>query len=84
MPPEIVQRKEYCGFAADIWSLGIVIFVLLTGNLPFNGANEKELFSRIARCMFHMPETLDFDLKRLISKILVLDPAKRPKAYELL
>ena len=74
MPPELVQRKEYCGFAADIWSLGIIIFVLLTGNLPFNGQNEKELFSRIARCMFHIPETLDFDLKRLIAKILVLDP----------
>ena len=83
MPPEVCQRKEYCGYASDIWSFGIIIFVLLTGTFPFKGQNEKDLFSKIQRCMFRMPETIDFDAKRLISKILVLDPLKRPKALEI-
>ena len=83
MPPEICQRKEYCGYAADIWSFGIIIFVMLTGTHPFKGQNEKDLFSKISRCMYRIPETLDFEAKRLVSKILVLDPDKRPRAAEI-
>mmetsp|Transcript_18569 Transcript_18569/g.31763 ORF Transcript_18569/g.31763 Transcript_18569/m.31763 type:complete len:262 (-) Transcript_18569:26-811(-) len=83
MAPEICQRKEYCGFASDIWSVGIIIFVLLTGTHPFKGQNEKDLFAKISRCMYRLPETLDFEAKRLISKILVLDPEKRPRASEI-
>jgi MAP/microtubule affinity-regulating kinase len=63
MAPEIIQRKDYCGYASDIWSLGIIIFVMLTGNFPFRGANEKELFSKISRGLFRIPESLDFEAK---------------------
>jgi len=37
MAPEICQRKEYCGLAADLWSLGVIMFVMLTGTHPFKG-----------------------------------------------
>ncbi len=37
MAPEIVQKKDYCGFATDIWSLGIILYVILSGNYPFKG-----------------------------------------------
>jgi serine/threonine protein kinase len=56
---------------------------MLTGMQPFKGLNEKDLFSKISRGLFKIPETLDFEAKRLISKILVLEPEKRPKAYEI-
>jgi len=56
---------------------------MLTGMFPFKGANEKDLFSKIGRGMFRIPETLDFEAKRLINKILVLDPTKRMKAGEI-
>ena len=63
MAPEICSRKEYCGFGADLWALGIITFVLLTGLYPFKGVNEKDLFSKIARGLFRVPETLDFEAK---------------------
>ena len=84
MAPEVCQRKEYSGFQTDIWSLGIIMFVMLTGTHPFKGANEKDLFAKISRGMFRIPETLDFEVKRLIGKILVLDADKRPRAIDVL
>ena len=56
MAPEIVQKKEYSGFATDVWSMGIILFVILTGFFPFKGQNERDLFSKISRGLFHMPE----------------------------
>ena len=47
MSPEIVRKSEYNGFKADIWSLGVVLYVLLTGKFPFKAKTEKELFTRI-------------------------------------
>jgi serine/threonine protein kinase len=82
MAPEIVQKKDYSGFATDIWSLGIILYVLFSGNYPFKGQNEKELFTKIGRGLFHMPETIPFDAKRLITKMISVDPTKRPTAKE--
>lgn len=41
MAPEVVQRKEYRGEAADIWALGVLLFVSLTGIFPFKGATDQ-------------------------------------------
>ena len=83
MSPEICQRKEYCGYAADIWALGIIIFVMLTGTHPFFGKSESDLFSKISRGLFRTPENLDFEAKQLINKLLVINPNKRPRAIDL-
>ena len=83
MAPEICQRKEYSGYATDVWALGVIAFIMLTGQQPFKGANERDLFSKISRGLYRIPENLDFEAKRLLSKILVLYPDKRPKAYEI-
>jgi serine/threonine protein kinase len=37
MAPEIVQKKDYNGFATDVWSMGIILFVILSGTYPFKG-----------------------------------------------
>ena len=47
MSPEIVRKSEYSGFKADIWALGVVLYVMLTGRFPFKAKTEKELFTRI-------------------------------------
>ena len=56
---------------------------MLSGFHPFRGANEKDLFGKISRGFFRIPEILDHDAKQLLQKILVLNPEKRPKAIEL-
>ena len=84
MAPEIIQTKEYNGYATDMWSLGIILFVMLAGMFPFNGATEKELYGKICRGgLFHMPETIPFEARRLIQQLLHFDPHKRMNAKTL-
>ena len=59
------------------------MFLMLTGTFPFKGANEKDLFNKVSRGMFRIPETIDYEAKRLVNKILILDPSKRLKAHEI-
>ena len=47
MAPEIVQKKEYRGEPADVWALGVLTFVTLTGIFPFRGATDQELYRKI-------------------------------------
>lgn len=55
MSPEIVQKRDYNGFAADVWSLGILLYVMVTGTFPFKGASEKEIMNRIVVGQFIAP-----------------------------
>ena len=84
MAPEIIRKSEYNGFKADIWALGVVLHVMMTGRFPFVGKTEKDLFARIQTGQFLPPVQMNFDAKRLIQRMLSLEPAKRPSASEIL
>ena len=47
MDPDIVKKKEYNGQAADVWALGVILFILMIGKLPFFAEFEAELFKKI-------------------------------------
>ena len=83
MAPEIVRKQEYTGFASDIWALGVVLYVMLTGRFPFKAKTEKELFSRILVGNYLPPACMGFETKHLVAKMLTVDPQKRPSAAEL-
>lgn len=82
MPPEIVQKKEYIGFNADVWCLGILLYTLLCGSFPFRGNNEKELYAKICKGDFPLPEYLSDKEKDMLKLLLNIHPSKRPTCDE--
>jgi len=82
--PEIIKGIKYDGTAADVWSCGIILYALLTGNLPFDDENIRRLLSKVKTGVYYMPEYLSSDAKNLISRMLVVDPAKRIKMSEIM
>jgi MAP/microtubule affinity-regulating kinase len=47
MAPELTMKREYDGKAVDMWALGVLLYVMLTGTFPFRGQSESELYSKI-------------------------------------
>jgi len=75
--PEVINKKGYDGAKADIWSCGVVLFVLLAGYLPFNDANLLELYKKILRGEFKCPNWFHPEAKKLVSRILDSNPGTR-------
>ncbi|GAA0154449.1 hypothetical protein LIER_12425 [Lithospermum erythrorhizon] len=75
--PEVLRKKGYDGAKADIWSCGVILYVLLAGFLPFQDENMMKMYTKIFKAEFEFPPWFSPDAKRLISKLLVADPAKR-------
>ena len=80
MAPEVVKKQEYNGFAADIWALGILLYIMLTCKHPFKSKNDRDLQARIIVGEITPTTSISFDAMRLITKMLSLDASKRPKA----
>ncbi|XP_054784568.1 CBL-interacting protein kinase 18-like [Prosopis cineraria] len=75
--PEVINRKGYDGFKADIWSCGVILYVLLAGYLPFQNSNLMEMYRKIGKGEYKFPSWFAPDVRRLLSKILVPNPNKR-------
>lgn len=75
--PEVLADKGYDGKAADVWSCGVILYVLLAGFLPFDEGTMSKLFRRIQRADYELPPWFDEGAKDLITKILVTDVKKR-------
>ncbi|KAK6927626.1 NAF domain [Dillenia turbinata] len=75
--PEVLRSKGYDGSKADIWSCGVILFVLLAGFLPFRDENIMDMYRKVFRAEFECPPWFSSESKRLISKLLVVDPCKR-------
>ena len=75
--PEMLIGKKYDGIMVDIWSTGIILYVMLCGCLPFEDKNRDILYKKIIKCKIKFPDNLEEDAIDLIKKILVNDPNKR-------
>jgi len=75
--PELIQRIEYKGPEIDIWSMGVVLFVLVCGYLPFDAKDFQTLFRKILRGNYLLSPAVSKECGSLIAAMLEGDPSKR-------
>ncbi|KQK03246.1 CBL-interacting protein kinase 5 [Brachypodium distachyon] len=75
--PEIINKKGYDGAKADIWSCGIILFVLLAGYLPFQDSNLVEMYRKISKGDVRYPHWFTSDVRKLLCKLLDPNPNSR-------
>ncbi|OAY46900.1 CBL-interacting serine/threonine-protein kinase 6 [Manihot esculenta] len=75
--PEVIGKKGYDGAKADLWSCGVILYVLLAGFLPFQDDNIVAMYRKIYRGDFKCPPWFSPEARRLITKLLDPNPSTR-------
>ncbi|XP_062455787.1 maternal embryonic leucine zipper kinase [Rhea pennata] len=82
--PELIQGKAYIGSEADIWSMGVLLYALLCGFLPFDDENVMAVYRKIMRGKYYVPKWLSPSSTLLLHQMLQVDPKKRITVKHLL
>ncbi|OWB59030.1 hypothetical protein B5S28_g5152 [[Candida] boidinii] len=84
--PEIVSGLKYHGTASDVWSCGVILFALLTGRLPFDDENVRNVLLKVqgGRYSYQEDDEVSDEAKDLIARMLTVDPTKRILSRDIL
>ncbi|KAL0231935.1 hypothetical protein PCE1_002932 [Barthelona sp. PCE] len=81
--PEMIAGKPYTGPGVDIWSLGVILYALICGYLPFEDSNTSALYSKILSGRFTVPPHVTSSAKSLLKRMLVVNPERRATIEEI-
>jgi len=81
--PEMIAGKKYLGLDTDLWSLGVILYAMTVGYLPFEDPDTNKLYKKILGCDFLIPGYVEKPCKDLIKKLLQVNPLNRLKILEI-
>jgi carbon catabolite-derepressing protein kinase len=81
--PEVISGKLYSGPEIDVWSAGVIMYVLLCGKLPFDDDHIPSLFKKIESGRYTMPTHVSKEAQHVLQRMLVVDPVKRATIAEI-
>ncbi|PRP85502.1 hypothetical protein PROFUN_06871 [Planoprotostelium fungivorum] len=80
--PEIIMETNYMGPEVDIWALGVILYAMVTGYLPWDGDEVKEQVKNAVKANYELPDHVSTECKQLIGRMLTVDPKKRATIAE--
>ena len=84
LAPEMLKDRGYIPVMADVWSVGVILYVMLSGALPFDDPDLPTLFKKIERGVYKVFPGFSDSAKDLIGRMLTLDPARRPTLLQVM
>ena len=81
--PDVFASEGYAGRPVDIWGAGLILFVMLSAELPFEGDTLEEVIRNVHKAQLDFPDGFPTGARRLIEKIIVSDPTKRATIVEI-